>query len=241
MKIALPNMLMATAVLLLLSCEPHEEAPYIELNQFQSIALNYFGEVALGFESGNVSEITRRWQGDIKLFVGGSYNERQLTELKSVISELNDLIAPTAEITVVQNQSQSDAYFHFGSAASYLALFPELSEALKGNGGYFNVWFEQDVIVASRIFVNTELLNFEQQKSLIREELAQSLGLGNDSPLYPNSVFYETANNGGFATSFADLDREVIRLLYHPQMQIGLNHSEANATIRAIYDSEASH
>jgi len=105
--------------------------------------------------------------------------------------------------------------------------------------GYFNVWWFNDRINRSRIFVDTERLDFGRQKSLIREELVQSLGLGKDSPRFPNSIFYETSTDGGFAESLSDLDREVIRLLYHPLMEVKLDKSAVETAIIEIYMSEA--
>ncbi len=34
---------------------------------------------------------------------------------------------------------------------------------------------------------------------------------------------FETAGDGGFATEYSDLDKEVIGLLYHPEMAVGPN------------------
>ena len=56
------------------------------------------------------------------------------------------------------------------------------------------------------------------QKHLLREELTQSLGLGNDSPQYIESIFQSAWTT---TTSYSMLDKDVIRLLYHPEMNIG--------------------
>ena len=240
MKISFTKTLLVSLCLsILMACDKTEETPVFELNSFQNQAMNYFGEVALGFEAGGSSEITRRWQSPVRIFVGGEYDQRQFQELESVIVELNELIDPTSSIEIVTDTLLSNSYFHFGSAASYIEIFPDMQGLLTGNVGYFNVWWNQDIINRSRVFVDTQRLSFNQQKSLIREELVQSMGLGKDSPLYPNSIFYETATDGGFAESLSNLDREVIRLLYHPMMRTRLNRSQAESVIRNIYESEA--
>lgn len=46
------------------------------------------------------------------------------------------------------------------------------------------------------IFIDTERANgLKQQKHLVREEVTQALGLMNDSPEYPDSMFYSKFSN----------------------------------------------
>ncbi len=233
-------MFVALICLCISGCIENEPAPEVELNDFQTEALNYFDDVALGFEGGNTSEVTRRWESPIVLYVGGNFTQRQYNELIEVVSELNELITPTSSISITSDLSQNNSYLHLGSADSFIDLFPSMEGLLNRNVGYFNVWWSDDILNESRIFVDNDRTEFEEQRSLIREELAQSLGLGKDSPLYPNSVFYETSDDGGYAPSFSDLDREIIRLLYHPDMSVGLDFTSARNTIRQIYSDENS-
>lgn len=156
----------------------------------------------------------------------------------STIAQLNELIEATTSIRIVTDTLQSNAYIYFGTASEFIDLFPDMSGLLTNNVGYFNVWWNSNVINRARIFVDTQRINFQQQRSLIKEELTQSLGMGKDSPLYPTSIFYETATDGGFATEFSDLDREIIRLLYHPQMTVGLSLAQARAVIVSVYNQE---
>jgi hypothetical protein len=69
---------------------------------------------------------------------------------------------------------------------------------------------------------------------LILEEVTQSLGLGKDSLLYKESIFYETSVDGRFAQDFADIDLELIRLLYNPRMRVGLDRNEVVALLSII-------
>jgi hypothetical protein len=46
---------------------------------------------------------------------------------------------------------------------------------------------------------------------LLREELTQSLGLGNDSNKYPDSIFYQDWST---VTSYSKLDIEIIKQHY---------------------------
>ena len=68
------------------------------------------------------------------------------------------------------------------------------------------------------MYVDTHRANSEGAS--VEEELTQSLGLGKDSEKYPNSIFQSSWTQ---TTEYLPIDRELIRLLYHPEMKIGLN------------------
>lgn len=231
-----------TAVILIAvfisACSKDEEIPAYELTRSEAEAKAYFKNIALGFEAGGASEITRRWQSPVSIFVGGDYTLQNMNELNLTIAQLNEVIAPTTYIEIVTDTTQSNCYFHFGSAQSYIDIFPDMENSLRGNVAYFNLWWNNNELNRSRIFIDNTVEDFEQQ-STIREELAQSLGLGKDSPLYPNSIFYETSTDGGFAPSYSSLDLEIIRLLYHPMMEVGLNELAVDGRINSIYQAEA--
>ena len=85
------------------------------------------------------------------------------------------------------------------------------------------------------MYVDTNRANSAEEKHLLREELTQSLGLARDSQRYDNSIFQKdwTTTN-----EYADIDRDVIRLLYHPQMQIGLNQISVEQVLTQIILNE---
>ena len=73
------------------------------------------------------------------------------------------------------------------------------------------------------------------QKHLLREELTQSLGMAKDSFLYQASIFQQAWTT---TEEYAEIDRDVIRLLYHPEMQVGLSESKVDSALRDILLSE---
>lgn len=71
---------------------------------------------------------------------------------------------------------------------------------------------------------------------MLREELTQSLGLARDSNLYPESIFQQSFSTK--TTDYAPIDRDLIRLLYHPEMKVGLNRDEVDNLLRDILLTE---
>ena len=43
-----------------------------QLNSYQLNLISYFKSIALGFEFDDASKITRRWETDMNIFVGGN-------------------------------------------------------------------------------------------------------------------------------------------------------------------------
>ncbi len=75
------------------------------------------------------------------------------------------------------------------------------------------------------------------QLHLLREGLTQSVGLARDSPRYPASIFQSELSQ---VTAYASIDKELIRLLYHPDMVVGVDSLGSEAILRAIFRKENS-
>jgi hypothetical protein len=206
--------------LFLASCDNGEEFP----DTYRQDVIDYFQHVALGFEFGDATEVTRKWNTDMKLFIGGTPDQALRTELDRIIGELNELTATDGfDISVTTDTTQCNAYIFFGSKEKFAAYYPNASaNDLDKNLGLFYVKFDgTQHFFASYIFIDlVRNADVNARKHLIREELTQSLGLARDSYEYPASIFYQAWTTG---TEYAPIDRDLIRLLYNPQMSAGLD------------------
>lgn len=209
-----------------------------ELSDYQIQIIDYFQDIALGFENGNNSLITRKWTHPMRVFVDGNPNDEHTQQINKTINEINDLATDGFRIDLVESLDLSNCHLFFGSSSDFSEIYPEASSEIGSNYGTFYVWWRNNEINKARIFVDTARPTITEQRSIIIEEITQSLGLGMDSPKHPNSIFYETSTNGGFATEYSDLDKEVIRLLYHPDMQIGINAARVEELLKSILLSE---
>lgn len=197
--------------------------------------IDYFKEIALGFENGSSSEIVRKWKSTMKVYVDGNPDQQNISKLQRSIDDINELASDGFNVEIVASEGQSNCYIYFGSVQEYEALFPGTN--IGSNFALFNVWFSNDAINQARIFIDLTRTTDSQQESLILEEITQVLGLGKDSPRFTSSIFYETPTNGGFATEYSEIDQELVRLLYHPDMVIGLNNIRVDPILREILKS----
>ena len=207
-----------------------------EFTEFQEESIVYFNEIAMGFEFGGYPEITRKWKVPMKVFIGGSRDSRLLQEFNDIKDEINALATDGFEMIEVQDSIEANYYLFFGSGTEYAGHFPYQAEYVPFNWGLFYLVFNQRAeFISGHMYVDIDRADYTEQLHLLREELTQSIGLAKDSKRYPSSIFQQDWTT---TTTYAEIDREMIRLLYHPNMVVGLSESGATAIIQNIYRAE---
>jgi hypothetical protein len=223
-------------IVLLSACSDDEVGK--RLTAYDEEVIQYFQEIALGFEYGGAPEVTRKWVTDMKIFVGGNKTPELMNELQAIINEINNLATDGFNISIVTDTLQSNYYVFLGPGTTYAERFPSLATLVTDNWGLFSVyWDVAEQIYSGHMYVDIERANPAEEKHLLREELTQSLGLSKDSnsDLYLNSIFQAKWTT---TTAYDDIDKDLIRLLYHPDMQIGLNREQVEELLREVLLSE---
>ena len=180
--------------------------------EFSSEAKEYFTKVAYGSEFGNDGSESRKWEQDISIYVKGQKPDYLMSELRSIVSELNGLIS-TIEINIITDESEADIVVFFGSAQNYNEYDDRSIGYTDHNQGLFILSGNDNELTYGTMYVDIQRTDSrEAQKHLLREELTQSLGLPNDSYDYPESIFYQGWTE---TTEYSDIDKEVIQMLYN--------------------------
>jgi hypothetical protein len=220
-----------------ISCDEKEETDP-ELSAFQFETIQYFNEIALGFEFGDFSEVTRKWKKPMKVFAGGTPSDENVSELQLVSDEINKLVTDGFHIELVSDSANCNFYVHFGSRDDYVSFFPEISTLIDNSDGMSYPYFNRRAeLIGGHMLVDNTRTSPNEQRHLIREELTQSIGLARHSVRYKNSVFLRSGNS---VTAYADIDRELVRLLYHPYMVVGVSAPGSTAILQNIYFAENS-
>ncbi len=206
------------------------------LSSYDQDVIEYFCEVALGLEFGSAPEVTRKWKTTMRIFVGGNKTPALLEELNNIIADINTLATDGFTIDIVTDSLDLNYYLFFGSGAQYAKIFPSQAGLVKNNWGLFNIfWDGSNQIYSGSMYVDIERASDLEQKHLLREELTQSLGLGKDSGRYPDSIFQMAWTT---SSTYANIDEDIIRLLYHPDMETGLARSSTQSLLTQILLSE---
>ncbi|KYC44474.1 MAG: hypothetical protein APG12_00856 [Candidatus Methanofastidiosum methylothiophilum] len=185
--------------------------------------IEYFTEIALGTEYGGSTQVIRKWDSDIKIKINGNPTERDLQTLNLVISDINEIIGDKINLTIVN--SNQNITINFVPISDF-----SICKATRGNYGYFNCKWRNNVIYECDICIATDDALFQEERShMIREELTQSLGLMKDSLKYRDSIFYEgwTQTQG-----YSELDRKMIEILYSEDLRPGMRKFEVESVLR---------
>lgn len=224
--------------LLVTACSKNDEDVLSEQDEYKLEIISYFKDVALGFENGRSSNVTRKWDSPMKVFIDGDPSQRVYDQIERTLNNINELATDGFSAEIINDINSSNCYFFFGTRSDFIEKFPDALGQIGSNYAIFNVWWNDNVINRARIFIDINRPTLTQQESLVLEEITQSLGFGRDSPKYPSSIFYETLTDGGFATAYSNIDKELVRLLYHPEMIVGLDRLQVDTLLRDIQINE---
>lgn len=214
-------------------CTEDEVKPNDQITAYQQRVIDYFVDVALGFEFGTASNVTRKWKTDVKIFIGGDATQEMRDELDRILLELEDLSGNELSFTITSDSLQSNYYLFLGDAPTFAAYFPPAQQHIAGNWGLFYVYFNgQNEIYSAAMYVDMHrTTQADARKHLLREELTQSLGLARDSNSYPLSIFYSPWS---LVTEYAAIDRDLIRLLYHPDIKTGYDEETVRMALKDL-------
>lgn len=192
--------------------------------------IDYFTEVALGSEWGNNAQLIRKWNTNLRIRVTGTRTAEDDETIRQVMRELNELIDGSG-VQLVRDDRNPNVEIIYAPESQFRQLE---SNYVPGNLGFFWVRWNSSVLNYARILItNTNRVTQRERSHLLREELTQVLGLMRDSNRYPNSIFYQGWTD---VNEYAEIDRTLIRMLYHPQLQPGMTRSQAVAALRTLSD-----
>jgi hypothetical protein len=198
---------------------------------YSAAALDYFLEVAMGSEYGDATPNIRKWETDLRIQImtpNATQYDRAVVD--QVIAELNELLSQAAgpsgrPITLSLVDSNPNVEMYFVPAENFAQYN---ANAQPGQIGSAWMQVNNNVISGAEILIASNYLTDQERAHVIREELTQSLGIMKDSWLYEDSIFYQgwTRTN-----EYSELDREVIRMLYDPQLEVGMSQQQVASTL----------
>lgn len=173
--------------------------------------------VSLGSEFGGDGEIATRWTRPVRFSVmEGDRAVRK--DMLDLIPTLNEVLAPAgAPISVVADRTgDAEITVYFAPMARFDAIARGQGFSyVKGNYGFFHVfWNVRRELTRSVILMATDKLSGASLRHFSYEELTQSLGLTNDSPVFADSIFYANGADGGAASKLSTLDRKLLSFFY---------------------------
>ena len=214
-------------ILLLASCGPPlpEEGPS-PYGHYSYADVNYFWEIGLCVEFSNCdSPKVHKWTSNILIQKFGNWTTREAEELNNIITELSQLTG----LSITQTTGSANINIHIVTQDQFKS-YCKLYNPNNPQEGFFELSTVSGVITSGTICIDINAT--EQTKlHLLREELTQSLGIGQDSGRYVNSIFQQNPNYQPM--QYAEIDKKVIQLLYDYRVKPGMTQQEMDQALRS--------
>ena len=191
--------------------------------------ITYFNEIVLDaeFVEGGDATLVQKWDEKILYYIHGETTETDMTVFQSMVDWLNTLPGFPG-MGPAENEAAANMQIYF---TDYRGLQDRMGEKYAGNDGAVIFWYQDHRIYDATVCYVTEV-DQETRNSIILEEIYNGLGPVQDTWLREDSLVY-----AGYSTpqSMTEVDRLILTLLYHPDIQCGMNSEECATVIRQLY------
>lgn len=189
----------------------------------------YFNEVCLDAEFVNSGDpsLLQKWESPIRYTVFGSPTEKDTAVLNGFVDWLNT-IEGFPGIGEAASVHEQNLRIYFCDQEELLIL---MGDNFIGMDGAVTFWYDFDVIYDGIICIRTDL-DQHLRNSVILEELYNCLGPIQDTSLREDSIIY-----AGYSEpqSLTEVDELILKFLYHPVLECGMNARECEILIRELY------
>jgi len=205
-------------------CLLSDSSTHVQRHQENTInyqdLINYFIEIAFGIEikshNKQSKSMIKKWTKDIKIKICGTPGAYDELTVSNTIRKLNCLIGKT-NIYTVWNDPNVRIYFgkteDFSEKRDY--------QYIKGSNGLFHYKYNsKGEILEADVYILTDKGDERSRSHTVAEELAQVLGLPQDSYKYKDSIFYQ---GNTAVSSYSQIDEWVISTLYMSCISPGMD------------------
>lgn len=222
-KMRISLLLTSLLFLFLIACE--EDAPTrpecAVMTPPTNLSLNetLFLDLSFGQEFGQMADGLRKWQTNINIFVRGNAPQETMDEIDLIIEELDGL-SNSIRIRRTTDENSANHILFLGLKEDYVALVePQAAGIAESNSGFAAIAWNANLEII-RASACVDIINFSPaQKHILREELAQTLGLINDTELVDNTIFHQFIDT---TESYSDIDQAMIGFILSSELQAGM-------------------
>lgn len=190
-------------------------------NFYTNEEIGYLLEIGLWRDTTEGAHVIRRWAGDVVIGKKGSPTPEDLEALRAAAAELDGLAREISVGVDLSDTARPNVTVYFIPRGAFGSIepgypYPEFGfAALPTTAG----------ISTATVLVATDSTTQRGRDGLIYHGLAAALGLGNSSPSYPESIFYD--GRGEFPEpAFSPVDRAIVEILYSSGILAGMTREE---------------
>ena len=208
---------------------PEHSGLYLENVSVEDV-ICWFNEVCLDteFSFGGNASLVQKWDVPIAYIIYGEPTEEDLVTLSRFTQWLNTLEGFPG-ISQTQDPAAANLRIHF---TDHQGLTDIMGPDFAGLDGAVTFWYDgANAIYDEVICIRTDL-DQQVRNSVIQEEIYNGLGPVQDTSLREDSLIWQGYSIPQEPT---EVDELILRLLYHPDILRGLDASQCEAVIRALY------
>jgi hypothetical protein len=193
-------------------------------------ALEGFYDAAFHSEYGDTGrDALFRWEIPLKLFVKGESTPEDIKTLQTFLENLNTNVPGLPDISFTDTQSEANVVISF---VPFEDMAGSLENYVDSNWGFMNCFSDDKTIRYGLIAIATDVTTQTDRNHLIQEEFVNMLGLTADLDFGQESIIYQPYTT---TQSLADMDYEMLNLLYSPFLQYGMSLAQAKAALEGMY------
>lgn len=199
-----------------------EPADINVFNYPSTTVLSFFKTLAFQDESAGNIGFVRKWQKPLYYEIRGTADEIDVTVIRWLATELNGVNGFPGMYAANEN-NKANVRFYFGNISEVQTQLGLTDATLQSASRIY--WQDGKYsIMLAKIGIVNDVTSREERTSVILEEMLQILGLMQGTLQYPQSVFYR---NGNIPQVPDELDWAMVRLLYSPNIKIGMSEEDA--------------
>ena len=208
--------------------EPEHSDLYISGLSVEDV-IRYFNEVCLDSEiiNGGDPSFVQKWVVPIYYTVEGEYTEKDIAVLEDFAAWLNT-VEGFPGIYQTNDPAVRNLRISFGDQQNMLNL---MGSSFTNMDGAVTFWYNYNCINRAIICYRTDITQ-HVRNSVILEEIYNGLGPIQDTRLRYDSIIYQEYSE---PQALTEIDELILKLLYHPDIQPGMNAAQCEEVIRNLY------
>jgi hypothetical protein len=206
------------------------EGSMIDNTPPSDMALEGFYAAAFHSEYGDTDrDALIRWEIPLNLFVKGETTSEDMQTLQALLDNLKANVPGLPVISFTDTEAAANvvmSFVPFGDMAESLVNYVD------NNWGFMNCFSDDTSIRYGMIAIATDVTKQTDRNHLIAEEFVNMLGLTADLDFGPDSIIYQPYT---ITPTLANMDYEMLNLLYSPYLTYGMSLVEAKAALEGSY------
>lgn len=212
--------------------EPEHAAYYLPEVSLEDM-ITYFNEVVLATEyatGDGDATLVQKWLLPIRYRIHGDPTEEDLVILEDLFAQLNAIEGFPGIHPATEDIPSADLDIRFLDLDAFNLEFSDFLQGEYSDGAVQYWYSDNNEIYTARIGYRTDISQ-DIRNSVLLEEVVNLLGI-TDTVMREDSIVYQYSSD---TTVLSEIDWALIGLLYHPDIQCGMNAAQCREVLERIY------